>query len=118
MSRGEAMPPDVRRLIADHVHSVGALDLLLLLRDDPDRWWSARDVARTIRCPVAWAERELERLSRGALVAASGDGDSFAFRPADAALARAVETLSRFYVSHAREIVGLILAVPVSGRDR
>jgi hypothetical protein len=62
------------RLIAEHVDSVGTLDLLLLLHDSRDRAWSAEELCQALRCPEAWVEVQLVRLSELGLLAEAEDG--------------------------------------------
>jgi DNA-binding IclR family transcriptional regulator len=100
---------DVRRLIAEHVHSVGALDLLVLLRDDRGRSWTAGEIADALDCPAPWAERELAQLRAGGLVKADGEG-RYAYRPHSARLAKAMDALARAYATDTREVVRLIFA--------
>jgi hypothetical protein len=102
---------DARQLIAERVHSVGALDLLLLVRDEPDRWWSAEEVSATMNCPARWAALRLDEMHAGGLLAAAGDGDRrFAFQPRTDRLADAVDALARAYAAHAGDVVRLIFA--------
>jgi hypothetical protein len=50
------------RLIAHHVDSVGALDLLLLLHGDRERNWHADELRAALRCPKSWIDVQLARL--------------------------------------------------------
>jgi hypothetical protein len=50
------------RLLAEHVDSVGALDLLLLLHGGRDRSWSADELCQSVRCPESWIEGQLVQL--------------------------------------------------------
>ena len=61
------------RLIAAHLDSVGALDLLLLLHAG-HRDWSLTELCDRLRCPPAWAQDQLDRLERVALVRRVADG--------------------------------------------
>jgi hypothetical protein len=53
------LPRAAERLIARHVESVGALDLLLLLHAGRDRDWSLDELCTALRCPAPWAEGQL-----------------------------------------------------------
>lgn len=52
------------RLLAYHIDSVCALDLLLLLDETGDRDWSSSELCTALRCPEGWAGGELRRLRR------------------------------------------------------
>jgi hypothetical protein len=56
------LPRSAERLIARHVESVGALDLLLLLHGGRDRDWSLDELCTALRCPAPWAEEQLRQL--------------------------------------------------------
>jgi hypothetical protein len=62
------------QLLASHIDSVGALDLLLLLHGRRDRDWSAAELCETLRCPDAWAVEQLSRLCAVELVSGGSDG--------------------------------------------
>jgi hypothetical protein len=61
------------RLIARHIHSVGTLDLLLLLHGGRDRDWSLEELCRVLRCPDGWAEEQIAELAAIGLVAATSE---------------------------------------------
>jgi hypothetical protein len=50
------------QLIARHIDSVGALDLLLLVHERRDRDWSAQELCEILRCPDGWAADQIDRL--------------------------------------------------------
>lgn len=62
------------RLLAKHVDSVGALDLLLLLHGGRDRAWSSDELCRALRCPEPWVEGQLVQLIGLELLAEVDDG--------------------------------------------
>ena len=74
------MAPDVeltraaQRLIAHHVDSVGALDLLLLLHGGRDRDWSVGELCEQLRCPEPWATEQLDRMLAAGVVAEVAPG--------------------------------------------
>ncbi len=74
------MAPDVELtrtaelLIARHVDSVGALDLLLLLHGGRDRDWSVAECCAALRCPEPWAEEQIARLVATGLVVETAPG--------------------------------------------
>jgi hypothetical protein len=58
-----ALSPAAERFMARHVDSVGTLDLLTLLHDGGARDWTLPDLCAELRCPSAWAVRQLGRLA-------------------------------------------------------
>jgi hypothetical protein len=61
-------------LISDHIDSVGALDLLLLLHGARDRDWSSHELCRTLRCPAPWADEQLRRMIAIGVIAEVSEG--------------------------------------------
>lgn len=63
-----ALAPDAQlshaaeRLIARHVDSAGALDLLLLLHGGRERDWGVAELCAALRCPQPWAEGQIDGL--------------------------------------------------------
>lgn len=57
-----ALTRSAEQLIARHVDSVGALDLLLLVHERRDRDWSAEELCEALRCPEGWAAEQIARL--------------------------------------------------------
>jgi DNA-binding IclR family transcriptional regulator len=111
MSRRRPLPGEARRLINDSVHSVGVLDLLVLLRVEPERWWTPQEVAERLPCPVGWAAQELESLHAGGLLDVDGDEERrYLFRPRSARLADAVDALAEAYAANMPDVVRLILS--------
>ncbi len=93
MTAAPDLTRDAERLIERHVDSVGVLDLLLLLRGEPERTWTRDAVREALACPSGWAERELERLRQGGLAAADAGG--YRFAPNSTRLRAAVESVVR-----------------------
>jgi len=117
MMRGRPLPGEARRLIDDSVHSVGVLDLLLLVRGDPERWWTPEEISGALHCPVGWASLELERLQSSGLVEADPGGPRrYIFRPRSSRLAGAVDALADAYTAHTHEIVRLIFSADSARR--
>ena len=101
-----------RRLIAEHVDSVGALDLLVLARGQPGRWWTAGDICDALQCPPRWATLHLERLRTADVLEAKGDRvRRYRFTPRDAGVAEAVDAVADAYAARPREVVKLIFSL-------
>ena len=76
-----SLPADVLGFLDRFIDSIPELEALLIMSEDPQRPWSAADVASRVYVPAAGAQRILETLLRRRLVATSDDG--FRFSPAD-----------------------------------
>jgi hypothetical protein len=107
------IPEPVRRFIAQHVHSAGQLEVLLLLRALPDREWSADEVARAQVSTSVLAEQTLEDICRRDLASRSGDPRRYRYAP-PAELAPVIDELAELYATRRVTVVGLIFSKPSS----
>lgn len=64
----EAIPNEVHVFLTGEVRSLAALELVLLLRSDPARCWSAAELGRELRTNTEWADGELAALISRSLV--------------------------------------------------
>ena len=102
------------RLI-DELGSVGAAELLLLLRDAGPSRMRPADACAALGCPEPWAELQLRRLCDAGLV----DGDAaagFAYSPGSPALAVAVDELAALWNDDRRAITSRMLESPSARR--
>jgi hypothetical protein len=113
MARG-AIPKEVRAFVAEHVHSITQLELLLQLHCDPARAWTAADASRELRAP----ERLLGGLltdfyAAGVLTAAETDDPAYRFSTSGPH-ARVVDELATAVRQRKRAVHDLILRGPSS----
>lgn len=62
------------RLIAGHIDSVGALDLLLLVHAGRDRAWGTDELCDRLRCPTSWATEQIARLKDAEVLVETSEG--------------------------------------------
>jgi hypothetical protein len=105
-----ALPRVVRRFLRDHVHSVGELDLLMLLFADRHRFWDIDEICRVVGSPPNWAAIRLQAMAVAGL--AEQDANRWRFRAANEDLMTATEALSGAYRTRRRELAGHIFAMP------
>ena len=96
---------DVRRFITAHLDSVSALETLLLLHGEPDRGWTADEVAGALVTKPSAAEGFLRELRDHGLVS-EHDG-RFRYAPH-----RAVDALAETYATRRHTVIGLIFDRP------
>lgn len=104
---------EARRLLREHVHSAGELDLLMLLHGDRTRAWTVEEICTALGCPTGWAEPRLEALRRAGVFARRGHG--YACAPATPELDRALSALEEAQRLRWSELTALIAA---PGRTR
>jgi hypothetical protein len=101
----------VRRFIAQHVHSAGQLEVLLLLRAVPDREWSVEDVARAQVSTRVLADQMLKDLRRRGLVVRGGEPRRYRYAPPPE-LGSVIDDLAEAYATRRVTVVGLIFSKP------
>jgi hypothetical protein len=94
------LPSAVREFLATHVQSLEALEVLLVLQRESERWWSAESLAAELGVPRSAAAARLEEVaSRNLLDVRISDGIFYRYGPAspsiDSAVRATVETYSR-----------------------
>lgn len=102
---GDDIPSDVRRFIAAHLESVSALEVLLLLHGQPDRTWTADDVAAKLVTKPQAATGFLRHLRDHGL--ASEEDGRFRYAPH-----RTVDALAAAYAARRHTVIGLIFDRP------
>ena len=92
------MPADraVFQFIREHLRSVWALELLLLLKRDPERCWSTGELVSDLRASHGLVADNLAAL-QGAGLVIPDDRGCFRYRPAAPTLAQLVEQLEAAY---------------------
>jgi hypothetical protein len=105
-----ATEPDLVSFTGQHVRSVWALELLLLLRRDPGRSWSPTDLVRELRASTGLVADNLQRFVTSGLVAPEGGG--FRYAPASPVLDRLCLELEAAYRERPVAIINLIAKPP------
>ncbi len=108
------VPEDARRLVASRITSVEQLEILLLLRRDPQRAWTPGAVAEELRSSESSVSKRLDSLRAGGLVeGTSSSGESYRYAPAADWLGQAVDSLAELYAESPYRVIDLIFAKPI-----
>src|SRR4051794_27015860 len=90
------------------------LEMLLLIAAEPQRAWTAKDLAELLRIDPAWVDSQLRAMGGGGLVAQQPDpAAAFRFEPRSAELSQAVDALAKTYADRRVTVIGLIFAKPI-----
>ena len=109
MSSG-GIPDDVRRFVDDYVDSVELLEVLLFVRANALRDWSAGEVAAELRLAEDSAAVRLSTMAAAGLLEESGS--RFRFAPKSSQLERAAADLARIYPERRFSIIEIIFSKP------
>lgn len=110
----ELLPDEVRRFIATNIRSVAQLELLLTLRAEPDRWFTAEAVSRSLYMAEEPTVAQLSELESGGLLAkdTSVGGPRYRYQPQNEELLRLVDQLAALYHDRRLAITNAIYAGP------
>ena len=110
----ETITREIASFLADHIDSVVELEALLLLYSNPEKSWTASEIARELRIDPSWPRTELQRLcARNVLSCAPGNEPVYRYAPRDPAIDQAVGALAKAYEDRRVTIIGLIFSKPV-----
>jgi hypothetical protein len=104
------IPYPVRQLIAQHIESVEQLEVLLHLRANSDRGWTADEIAQTLHIQPDSAGRRLDDLCGRGFCAV--EGDRYRYSPAVPAVDAVVGGLAQVYATHRVSVISLIFSKP------
>jgi len=105
-----AIPAAVEKFIRRHIDSVEQLEVLILLRENPEREWSAASVARELRSTTSAIQLRLDRLVDHRFVTKSHNG-TYSF-DAQAQIASEIDELIATYRTRRTTIIEMIFAAP------
>jgi hypothetical protein len=105
----QSIPADVRQFVAEHIDSVGLLDVLLLLRAAPEKQWSPSEVGRALVTSNVAAATQLERLREHRLAVEVEGAYGYAPPPDQQAT---VDALAECFARRRHTVIGLIYAGP------
>lgn len=100
---------DLAGFVREHIRSVWALELLLVLRRDAGRCWPPADLVRELRASTGLVNDNLLQLERGGLVLRDDQG-CYRYRPAAPVLDELCQRLESAYRERPVAIVNLIAA--------
>ncbi len=111
---GDKIDAGLIAFIKAHIDSVEQLEVLLLLRNDPSKGWSATDVSRQLRSSPVSAAQRLEKLCvLRLIVKADPAQQSFRYEPGTPELADRVTALSEAYLVRRVTVIDLIFSNPI-----
>ena len=103
--------PELAAFVREHMRSVWAVELLLLLKRDPDRRWAAGDLVRELRASVPLVSDNLQRFERSGL-AVREEGEMWRYAPALPMLAALADQLEAAYRERPVTIINIIATPP------
>ena len=107
---------ELAAFVREHVRSVWALELLLILKRDPERCWPPAALVGELRASATLVNDNLQRFERSGLVVREAD-DCWRYAPASPVLGTFADALERAYRERPVGIVNMIArpADPIQG---
>lgn len=103
------LPDDVAQFVIDKIDSVAELEALLLLRNAPEREWTARVLSRRLYLGVKDAVDILAALSaKGLAFCKSGDSGAYEYQPGSPEIGQMVDRLCEIYSKEIVPVTNLI----------
>lgn len=91
----DAFPADVKEFLGQNIHSVAQLEVLLMLRAESERRWSAEDVAKILYVQPPMAKNMLTDLvQRGVVVQSEA---CFRYRPTNDGMGALIDRVAQLY---------------------
>jgi hypothetical protein len=101
---------ELKTLLKEHIHSVFSLEVLLLLRRERIRSFTAAEVARAVGLEIDVAQQQLSELTSARLIETmNGDVARYRYAPLDEKLPSLVDQLAVAYAKQRVPILSLIL---------
>ncbi len=103
--------PELAAFAREHIRSVWAVELLLLLRRDPERCWAPEDLVRELRASANLVRDNLASFQKSGL-AVEDEAACWRYAPAGAVLDDLAARLEAAYRHRPVSIINLISAPP------
>jgi hypothetical protein len=105
-------PADIKQFIGDNISSIAQLELLLLLRSDPDRAWTAAEAGAALYSPAEVTALQLADLHARWLVAPA-EANRYIYHPQSDELNEFVSRLAELYRTRRVAVVTAVYSKPV-----
>jgi len=107
----DEFPDDLKDFIRKHIHSVAQLEILLMLRKEPERTWTADEVTNSLYLQSEMVTQMLKDISqRGFAVETQG---RFRYQPANDTDRRLIDRLAQVYQERRVAVITAIFSKPI-----
>jgi hypothetical protein len=108
----EDFPADIKQFITDHISSIAQLELLLLLRADPSRTWTAAEAASALYSAPDIIQAQLADLEARKLVTLAS-ADRYSYSPQTSELDLLISRVAELYRTRRVAVVTAVYSKPV-----
>jgi hypothetical protein len=109
----EEFPTDIRQFIADNIDTVAQLELLLLLRSESGRMWTAEEAGKALYSAVDVTALQMVDLQQKRLLASGAAPNTFVYRPESPEMVRLVNRLADLYRERRVAVITAVYTKPI-----
>lgn len=106
-------PADIKGFIADNIDTVAQLELLLLLRSDSVKQWTAEEAGRALYSSADVTALQMADLQQKRLLAPGSTAGTFVYRPEPADVALLVDRLADLYRERRVAVITAVYTKPI-----
>ena len=107
------IPEDIEQFIYEKIDSVAEMEALLLLRGNPETWWSIASLAKRLYIEEEQTAKIVDHLCReGLLTISSNEQPSCRYQPKSLELQNSVDRVAKMYTKHLVPVSNLIHSKP------
>jgi hypothetical protein len=108
------IPVNVATFVKENIDSVEQLEILLLLRSNPEKQWTPEDVSRVLSTsPQSAAARLAEFHSRGLLGLTASQKRQYHYLPRSPELDKTIGELAEAFTRYRVRVINLIFSKPI-----
>jgi hypothetical protein len=109
----EDFPADIKQFIADNIDTVAQLELLLLLRSESGKQWTAEEAGKALYSSADVTALQMADLQQKRLLAPGSGAGTSVYRPEPAELARLVDRLAELYRERRVAVITAVYTKPI-----
>jgi hypothetical protein len=106
-------PADIKQFIADTIDSVAQLELLLLLRSEAGKQWTAEEAGKALYSAADVTALQMADLQQKRLLAPGTATGTFHYRPEPPDVARLVDRLADLYRQRRVAVITAVYTKPI-----
>lgn len=109
---------ELRAFVAERIHSVAQLELLLLMRSDAGKQWTAAEAGRALYIPPEMAAGLLSEMHGQSLVARNDSTSNYCYGTPTDAIDQHVREIAELYATRRVSVIALVYSTPVDKLQR
>ena len=114
----DAIQPELRAFVAERIRSVAQLELLLLMRSDAGKQWTAAEAGHALYISPEMAAGLLSEMHGQSLLAKNESTSSYCYGTSTDVIDRRVRELAELYEARRVSVIALIYSTPVDKLQR